>query len=161
MADQTKTAGSKRKRSIWPYALAAMFCVHASIVFITMTFASKTPANAEPEYYEKAIAWNDESGSRLTVQREGWLVDASIEGQTVTLGLRSREGSPITGAEVVAVSLHRASPLDRTVLSFIELSDGGYTADLPSDRVGLWDLRFSVTTSEGAHALIVETVEIP
>lgn len=155
-----ETPTIKRKRSIWPFALGAMFCVHASIVFITMTFASKTPANAEPEYYEKAVAWNDESESRLTVQREGWAVDASLDGRTVALTLADRDANPIGGAKVVAVSLHRATPLDRTVLEFTAGPDGSYTADLPSDRVGLWDLRFSITTADGKHALVARTVEL-
>ncbi len=156
----TPTPATKRRRSVWPYALTAMFCVHASIVFITMTFASKTPANAEPDYYEKAIAWNDASESRLTVRREGWSVQAASEDRTVTVRLADRSDAPIGGASVVAVSLHRASPLDRTVLEFEEGTGGRYTAQLPSDRAGLWDLRLSITTADGKHALIAETVEL-
>jgi nitrogen fixation protein FixH len=149
-----------RKRSIWPYALGVMFCVHASIVFITMTFASRTPANAEPEYYEKAVAWDDQAGERLTAQREGWSCTVTNDGRSVRIALVDRESAPITASAVTAVAFHRADALDRSTLVFIEAEPGVYTAQLPSDRMGLWDVRFSIVTEQGARASLVETIEI-
>lgn len=159
MADQTKNA-KVRKRSIWPYALTAMFCVHASIVFITMTFASKTPANAEPDYYKQAVDWDQHADARLTAQRQSWSYSTKNHAQSVQFTLHDRLGAPITHAAIKAVAFHRADALDRTTLNFTETSTGLYETQLPTGRVGLWDLRLTIETEQGIQALIIETIEI-
>jgi len=162
MADQRtpRTDGPARKRSIWPYALGVMFCIHASIVFITMTFASRTPANAEPDYYEKAVAWDEQAEDRLTAGREGWSRAVTIEGKTVTLALSDREGRGISGADIKAIAFHRIDALDRTEIVFEESIEGVYVGKLPARRVGLWDLRWTIQAVGAPRATFIETVEV-
>lgn len=160
MADQTPANRPVRKRSVWPFALMIAFCVHASIVFITMTLASRTPANAEPGYYESAVTWDEQTDARLAAKRAGWQWSLTNEGPVVTLDLKDKDGQPIRGATVAAVTFHRAAALDRTGLTLVERSPGVYTAELPALRVGLWDLRMSVTTPGGVLAELTDTIEL-
>lgn len=149
----------RKRRSIWPFALGLAFCAHASIVFITMTLASRTPANAEPDYYEKSLDWNRTAAAAHTPGREGWVWSIDRADGDVTLILTGREGRPIEGATVTATALHRAAPLDRTTLTMNETKPGVYTAPLVMDRPGLWDLHFHITTAGGTPAIITETLE--
>ncbi len=149
----------RKHRSIWPFALGLAFCAHASIVFITMTFASRTPANAEPDYYEKALDWNETAAATHTPGREGWVWSVKRGEGSVSITITGPESRPIEGATITATALHRASPLDRTVLTMVETAPGVYTAPIHLDRRGLWDLHFHITTADGTPAIITETLE--
>lgn len=142
------------RRSFWPFALVLAFCVHASIVFITMNFAARSPANAEPNFYEKSLDWNATAAALHTPERQGWTDAVACNDGVLTLSLHAADGSPVAGAAVNATVFHRAAPLDRTTLPMSEPSPGVYTAAMPSDRAGVWEFSFDVQAPDTPKALI-------
>jgi nitrogen fixation protein FixH len=140
-----------------------IFAVQSCMLAATMVLASRTPANAEPGYYDKAIAWNDHAAAAARPRREGWAWSVATHGRLVTLTLADASERPMRGAGVSATAFHRAAALDRHALSFVETAPGVYRATLPEHRAGVWEFRFAVEgVGDGASvpAAIVETAEV-
>ncbi len=151
---------ARRKRSPWPLAIVVVFGVQACVLTTTMVLASRIPANAEPGYYNKALAWNDRASALAVPRQAGWESVATAHRSMVTLNLTDAESGPITNAEVSAVAFHRASALDRHRLAFVETAPGTYRAAIPSEAAGLWELRFDILAAGHEPAALTKTVEI-
>lgn len=167
MTDHTPTAvKTTTARSPWPYAIVGVFLVQAIVLGATMLLASRSPANPEPDYYEKAIAWDEHNAAVNLPIREKWwweLSAAASDGRgqrSVRLDLADANDAPITASSVTAVYFHRASPLDRFESALTESEPGVYDALLPMPAAGLWEFRFILTTPAGP-ASITETIEAP
>lgn len=166
-ATNPATTAPRRKRSPWPYALVAVFVAQSVILATTMTLAARSPANAEPDYYAKALDWNEQAEALARPEREGWrtslAASARVENdaRTLTLELADADGAPITGAKPVVTTFHRAAALDRTIAQLTEVEPGRYEAPLPMTRPGLWEVRVEITTADAHTAALVQTVEIP
>lgn len=157
--DPATTPGPHHRRSPWPYAIVGFFVVQSVVLATTMVLASRLPANAEPGYYEKALAWNEIAEAGARPRQQGWVWKAGGHDRLVSLTLTGAEGEPIIAASVTAVAFHRASALDRHSLTFVETAPGVYRGTLPEARAGLWEVRFTVDNA-GEPSLITETVEM-
>lgn len=151
---------AKPKRSPWPYAIVIVFGVQACVLTTTMVMAARMPANAEPGYYDKALAWNDRAAALAIPRQEGWQTVATAHNSLVTLSLADAQMAPITGATVSAQVFHRAAALDRHSLNFVETAPGIYRAPIPSRSTGLWDLRFEINAQGHDPAALTKTVEV-
>lgn len=156
MADKS---GVKRRRSPWPYAIVTVFVVQACVLGTTMVLAARSPAMPEPDYYAKALSWDDRAAAVARPRAEGWGWSVSGHGRVVTITMRDGSDRPLEGAEVEAVAFHRTTALDRHAVAFVETSPGVYRGSLPEHRVGLWELRFEVGHA-GRPALFTDKIEI-
>lgn len=153
-------------RSPWPYAIVGVFIVQAIVLGSTMLLASRSPANPEPDYYEKAIAWDEHNAAINLPIREKWWWEVSAaasdgRGQRlVRLDMVDASDAPIAASGVTAVYFHRAAPLDRFEATLTESDSGVYEALLPMPSPGLWEFRFIMTTPAGP-ASITEIIEAP
>jgi nitrogen fixation protein FixH len=156
----TKDAPVRRKRSPWPYAIVIVFGVQACVLTTTIVLASRMPSNAEPGYYDKALAWNDRASALAVPRQAGWASVATVHRSTVTLNLADAESRPITNAAVSATAFHRTTALDRHSLSFVETAPGTYRASIPSEQSGIWEVRFEILADGHGPAALTKTIEI-
>ncbi|HBS29499.1 MAG TPA: hypothetical protein DEB06_08645 [Phycisphaerales bacterium] len=168
-----------RRTSFWPLFVLGIAATSLTGAAILIFFAHTDRAFvAEPDYYAKAVAWNDTARQHAANERLGWslCLDAAPlirPGEPVTFiaALRARDGTPISGAALQCEAFHRADPAHRLTPTVRVLPAGGGRAvlALPVHRPGLWVLRFTATrgsdtfTTECVHDIrtLQDTIEHP
>jgi len=125
----------------------------ASFIFamVTLYHASTDPSFAvEPDYYEKALNWDEHAALREASAQLGWTIGLSAGPgaepgrRIVTMALSDREGEPIENADVSVVAFHNARAANRHEFSMDGVGAGVYTTDQPLNRPGHWEFRFTI-----------------
>jgi hypothetical protein len=133
------------KKNFWPIAIVTLLvaCVAANVALFVV--ASSDPSFAvEPNYYQKAIEW-DQTQRRVAASRElGWQVDVRAVRDQVEVSLHDRAGRPLSGASLEIESFHNARSADRRGWQFPATDAFGLTrANVGALRPGLWELRIT------------------
>ncbi|HMN41095.1 MAG TPA: FixH family protein [Phycisphaerales bacterium] len=146
--------GARRSAWIWPTLLVSLIGLNVAIVGVTVYFAvSDTSVAAEPDYYAKALKYDDTIRLREQSGRLGWTAQPAVawsdSGDTpaCTVTLADRDGRPISEAHVAVVAFAgvRSDIRQSLVLEPSPRTPGEYRAPLRLDRAGLWRFRISVT----------------
>ncbi len=149
---------------IWPLLIVALIAMNASIVGITVYFAtSDKSGSVEPDYYAQALKYGDTIRQRATSAALGWTAEPSLRaaagGRTMDLviALEDRSGHPIDGAiiHVMAFASARASDRQSLTLGPDGVNTGQYVSLIRIDRSGLWCLR--ITVQRGADTFSRQT----
>lgn len=149
---------SQRRNSgrVWPMLIVGLILMNMGIVAITIYAATRDPSVAtEPDYYAKALNFNETIRQREINAQLGWSADCSItateRNTELSVDLRDRAGRPITGATVSAVAFASARSGQRQTLTLASSRDtpGVYAAPIRIERAGLWIVRVSVRHADG------------
>jgi nitrogen fixation protein FixH len=141
-----------RKDRIWPAIIVSVLVVDVGVGVVMMRVANDDPTFAvEPDYYHKAVAWDSTVAQAERNRSLGWQVMPSLgrveagKDAALTLTLRDSAGALVHGAEVhvEAMPVAHANELMEATLPAGEA--GGYTAEVPITRAGLWELRVVAT----------------
>lgn len=156
-----KAEASNQKRGArLPWALVPVALLLSSAVGVgsMAVIAARDPHFAtEPDYYKKAIGWDQAQAQAASNQRLGYVVElpAAIEfdahgNATLSITVRDRLGQPLSGARVSAEAFANAYSGKLINLSFDEESAGHYRAKLSVSHPGQWVFRFACD-SPGGH----------
>ncbi len=172
-----------RKERIWPAIIIAVLVVDVAVGFVMMRVAADDPhAAIEPDYYHKAVTWDSTLAQSQRNRALGWTLEASLGAISprheapLTLRLSDASGEAVTGAtlQVQAMQVAHAGEIVHATLT--AAGDGGYVADLPMTRPGLWelrivatrgsdrftaDLRLDASTTGMAHAVLARPGDAP
>jgi nitrogen fixation protein FixH len=127
--------------------------VNAGVVGVTI-YAAVTDRSfaVEPEYYRRALEWNQTARQRERNAALGWAVEvASLEprvaGLRVAVRVRERHGAPVSGAQVAVLAFAESRAGRRYEATLAEGEAGAYTGDLPvaEPAGGLWLVRVAVS----------------
>jgi nitrogen fixation protein FixH len=127
--------------------LAASAGANIALVVIT---SRDTSFAVEPNYYAKALAWDQTMAQQARSEALGWSLELRVDPaaargrKTVTVRLADRAGAPIEGAEVTVEVFHNARA-SRILSAALNPEGQGYVAVMPIDRPGLWEFRLRVT----------------
>lgn len=143
------------KIRLFPGIIFVLLGINLCVVVITVYLAHTDRSFAVvPDYYGKALAWNEVAAQRERNRELGWTANievggVGVSGRTVAVRLQDREGDPITGADVEILAFHnaRASAQYRTTLD--DAGDGVYRAVMPLHDAGVWEFRVRARTEEG------------
>lgn len=148
------------RRTLWPYVPAAMLVAMVGGLVLLARIAADDPGFAvERDYYKKAVAWDAHQLQQRENARLGWRLEVETrraEAGRVALVARLLDGH---GRGVRAVKLdveafHNARAAN--VLSArLRETDAGYLAELPMQRQGLWELRFTATRGADRFTQVV------
>jgi nitrogen fixation protein FixH len=155
----TQTPKPDRTAAIrWPLFLAGLFSINVFMVATTI-YKSVTDETfaVEPDYYAKAMAWDDTRAATHTAEESGLIVNAAATPEQILVVL-SDESGPVTGASVEAEYFHRARAADRRSVALAETAPGAYAAPAEVTRVGLYDLRLTIAAGDRVTAC-TRTVE--
>jgi hypothetical protein len=140
------------KRSTWwPIAIVAILTLTVGANFWIYSVANDDQGIAiEPDYYQKAVAWDSAMAQARANRALGWRVTPSLaaftqrDGADLRVTLTDSTGAAIAGATVKVSAFYnaRAGEVSDTTLV---AGGGAYEARLPVHHVGLWELRFDVT----------------
>jgi len=135
----------------WPVGLAALLVVSAAANIALVVITSRDASFAvEPDYYAKALAWDETMAQRARNEALGWALGLGVEPtgergrMTVTARLTDSAGAPLLGAHVAIEARHNARA-SRVLTAVLEPWDVGYGAAMPLARPGYWEFRVRVT----------------
>ncbi|HKO46300.1 MAG TPA: FixH family protein [Polyangiaceae bacterium] len=146
----------RRARLPWAWVPVALLLCSALGMGSMAVVAVRDPHFAtEPDYYQKAIRWDQRQAQAATNQRLGYVVKLpkSLEfdkhGQaTLELTLSDHLGQPVTGARLAGSAFANAYSSRLVALAFEEPSAGHYRAKLSLAQAGQWVFQI-VGTSAG------------
>jgi nitrogen fixation protein FixH len=140
---------------LWPVGIVALLAGGAGANVGLLVIASRDASFAvEPDYYRKAVNWDQTMAQEARNAELGWRVAAAIEpagrGQArLRARVADRAGAPVTGARVTVEAFASARAAQIVNVALVPEGAGVYAAALPVGRPGLWELR--VTVARGAQ----------
>jgi nitrogen fixation protein FixH len=119
----------------------------------------------ERDYYAKAVAYDTEIAQRAQNARLGWSVSASAapaqRGKPSRIEARlSDAAGALDRARVKVEALRNASAGRVLEAELREVAPGQYEAELPLERGGLWELRFTATR-DAARFTTSQRLDVP
>ncbi|HEY0464853.1 MAG TPA: FixH family protein [Polyangiaceae bacterium] len=146
-----------RTRLSWALVPIALLVTSAVGVGTMAIVAARDPHFAtEPDYYQKAIRWDQTQAQAATNQRLGYTMTmpASLKldergHATVALTLSDSFGRKVHGAQLVGKAFANAYSGQVVSLAFSEQSPGEYRAETSVRHAGLWV--FEVTGDAGTE----------
>ena len=135
-----------RARLPWALVPVALLLSSALGVGSMAVIAARDPHFAtEPDYYKKAISWDQAQAQAASNQRLGYVVELpaivrfDAHGRaTLDLTVRDRLGQPVTGAQLSASAFANAYSGSLIRAEFAEQSGGHYRAELTVSHPGQW-----------------------
>ncbi len=158
---QNSDTSPKRRSLFWPLFLVALLIGHVGILSVAAYVASSDPSvAAEPDFYEKALAW--EANQKLVREpaEDGYEVTPLLEPHSSETGegqlslALSRQGQVFDDATVTATLFHAARSGDRQHLTLTERQPGLFVAPANLNRDGRWEVRFELTTPERVYRFV-------
>lgn len=148
LPSDTPAGAEPRDRALrWPAAVVALLGLNVCVCTVTVIAATRiaAPAGAEPDYYEKALNWDETARERAASEALGWTASLAAAptpdgARRLTLVLRDRDGLPVEAASVEAEVFHPRLGARRT-LRLEPLSGGLYAGAAPLEAAGLWEVR--------------------
>ena len=145
------TASDLRSRILWPGMVFALLGSQVLLMLVMAYMATMDPSFAvEPDYYQKALHWDDKRAQDRANTELGWQLEFTVEpaaaGQDPTLRveLTSADGEPVTDA-TVAVEAFSNVRRDDVLTAILAATESGYASTLPMHGDGRWEFRFHVT----------------
>jgi nitrogen fixation protein FixH len=140
----------------WPVFIIALLVAGAGANIALMVIAARDPSFAvEPDYYQKALRWDEAMTQEYKNAALGWSVEAGVDSATrsgptsIVLKVSDRDGAPVEDASVRVTAFHNARASQIVAATLAPSRGGHYSALLPLDRPGLWELR--VRVQQGDH----------
>jgi nitrogen fixation protein FixH len=115
-----------------------------------MYVASSDPSFAvEPNYYEKALAWDATAAQKAANERLAWRTTVGVSrgdagGSELVVRLVNSDGTALDGAKVQAEVFASTRARERTALLLEARGDGTYASPAPISRAGLWECRLVI-----------------
>lgn len=158
---------SKRFAAIvWPGMVLGLLGLQVVMCVVAITLATRDPSVAvEPDYYQKALHWDDSQAAKARQAALGWAINveqgATNEMGETTLRLRltDKAGQPLAAASVSGEFFHRARANTRASFSANQIELGLYESKLRLGRPGMWEFRVTATR-EADSATFTKVVEL-
>lgn len=143
----TSTPSPKpRGGAFWPAAIVGLLAMNMVIVGITVFYATTDPSVAvEPNYYDKAVHWDQAAAQEQVNHRLGWRIDVSVSTPgMLTVKVADASGTAVDEAQIEIVAFHNARSGDRQLLHPESQGAGVYAAPIRIDMDGDWHFRVKV-----------------
>ncbi len=135
----------------WPIAMGVILASTVGVNLWVAHLANSDPSVAvEPDYYDKAIHWDDHMAQVRQNEALGWTVAPSLSpivadsGAQLQVALHDRAGRPLDGAQVAVTAVNNLTASEPLAATLTARGEGMYTVHLPMRQTGLWELRFDV-----------------
>ena len=134
----------------WPIGVAAILAATVGAnVWLAVIAGSDPSFSIEPNYYEKAIAWDSTMAQARENQRLGWRIEPRLgeilpaHDTRLDVVLLDSAGAPIRDATVRVAAFFNARA-SHILNATLERDTADYSARLPMTHAGEWELRFDV-----------------
>lgn len=148
---------------IWPAIVIGLLSMQVGICGVSVYLATSDSSFAiEPDYYRKAVHWDQTRAAQRAGAALGWRMRLTVEPRCdefgrrlVDLSLVDSGGAALEGARVEAIAFHHARANARQRIELAPQDGGRFSALAPLRRAGLWEFR--VRAQRGAD-IMEETV---
>ncbi len=155
------------KFSPWALLPVGLLVGLMTIQIVMLMISTNDPGFAvEPDYYQKAVNWDEQQAELRRSAALGWETKLSVAppselGQaTLSVNVNDRRGIPLGGAQVLVSAFHNARAAQVHELQLSETSDGHYAGVLQARRPGIWEFRLRVLR-DGQTFLRTQQLELP
>jgi len=135
----------------WPAVIAGALALHVVAMAVMVYIATSNESYAvEPDYYAKALAWDERRAQERHNAELGWRLDFAVvpadpgADPVLRASLVDADGAPVTGARV-AVEAFANVRRDDVLTATLAPSPDGYEIAMPMHGNGRWEFRFEVT----------------
>lgn len=146
----------------WALFPVGLLAILVSVQLVLFTLSRNDPSFAvEPEYYQKAVSWDQQQEQRQTNVELGWHTLVALEqGPTPELKVQLTDdaGKPLVQARVTAVAFANARAALVQELTLQEAPAGTYTTPLRLVHPGEWEIRLNVNHGNQTFTHVVRTV---
>ena len=161
-------AARRRAAWIWPAFVVALLLVPIVAGAVLVVAAAADPSFAvESDYHAKALAWDEHRAQEARNAELGWTLAVTARPSPTRAGelslsvdLADPSGAPVSGAALRVEAFHLARSASVLAADLREDAPGRFAATLPSDRAGLWELRFEAQR-QGDRLTHVARVDLP
>jgi nitrogen fixation protein FixH len=122
----------------WIFVCVGLLVTNALVMAVLVTASSRSAPAVVPQYYERAVAWDQTMAEARLAAELGWSLELSLDGDRAKMRLSDRAGQPVAGAALTIGGFHRAQPALRIELSRVTDSSGEATASLAAPRTAGW-----------------------
>ncbi len=145
--NQTAPKQAGFRRLIGPGLIVAVIGVNLTFIGVTLFFALSDPSVAvEPDYYEKALAWDDISAQQRASDALHWTATVATRTSdsgdaTIEVVLFDRNANEISGAAVSIEAFPAVRSRQRVQESLQPQGMGRYTFAFKPSHHGMWEIR--------------------
>lgn len=136
----------------WPIGVATILTVTVAANIAVMRIANGDPSfSVEPDYYRKAVHFDDTMQQQRENLSLGWAFETSIDSITdgrrtrLAVQLRDSAAAPLSGARVAVMARFNARANDTLTAALEEIAPGRYATTLPIAHAGEWEVRVDAT----------------
>ena len=136
----------------WPIGMAVILLLTVAANVGMIMLANDDPSFAvEPDYYQKAVRWDDAMAQERANASLGWRLAPTLSLSAdaparLLVHLSDSTGAPLAGATLTVQAMHNARAAQVYAATLVPTDvAGAYRAELPVRRAGQWELRFEVT----------------
>lgn len=162
MASSSSMTRSERSAPyFWIGLVVTLLGLQVILGFFALTLATGDPSVAVvPDYYERALHWDESEALKKSSQTLGWNVQFTTEDRptSLTILLQDRNKNPIE-IETGTVQLYhhaRASQVRRHQCE--TNADGKITLSDCFVKPGYWEVTLDVTSADGQHYVQSKTI---
>ena len=149
---QVAARGSKEQASqgrFWAWVPVGLLVTCLGGLGVMLAIALDDPGfGVEPEYYAKAVAWDEKQAQDRINTELGWsapiLVEPGSNGATLELQLADKARMPIVDAQAGITAFHVGRSAKHLEAPLKHRGEGRYVGRLPAARSGLWELRLEI-----------------
>ena len=142
----------------WILAIVGLLAANVLAMVILAVTATTGRSQVIPEYYAKAVAYDDTMDESTRSERLGWLAEATISKASIEVTVMDATSQPLAGARVHVTGYQRAHLADKIDVELADLGGGHYRGALLADRLGVHDLQIVVERAGARYSRRV-TVE--
>ncbi|MFN7964896.1 MAG: FixH family protein [Acidobacteriota bacterium] len=143
---------------LWPVLIVGLLVAGAGANVAFMLVAVSDPSSAaEPDYYSKALHWDEARLQEQRSQELGWNISLSTQnsglvGGEIVAVMRDRSGRPLVDARVEIEAFHNARSGNRLNVTLSPaMTAGEYRVAVPRFKPGLWEFRVRVQRGEQVY----------
>lgn len=131
----------------WPWIIVTLLVLTAAGQGVMLYAATHDRTfSIEPDYYQKAVAWDTVMQQQSANRALGWQARASIgaleEGRReVVLDLADANGEPLADAKVRIVAIHNLDGDAHVAQTLAPDASARFRGRLPLAHAGMWELR--------------------
>ncbi len=138
---------------VWIGAVVVLLAGNAlAMGALVVASGSGSTHHVVPDYYRKALAWDEEMAVDRASQALGWRAQLRAEpaagGTALDILLVDRDGAPVAGAAVAVSAFHRIDAGNIHRIALVDAGGGHYRAQAPLRRAGVHEL--TVSAERGA-----------
>ncbi len=133
-------------RHVLAMTVSAFALIIAVNVFMAISAVETFPGLETENSYVASQEFDRRKAAQLAL---GWDVSADVDGETLILDIRDKNGNPVKVASIYAIFGRATHVRDDQEPKFQQSADGPYTAPIGKPDFGNWNLRVNITAQDG------------